>query len=56
MSSTTPLIDLFGKKFIIPHYQRGYRWEEQEVTELLDDIWNFITLQTRENSIVYSLL
>ncbi|MBS1635940.1 MAG: DUF262 domain-containing protein [Bacteroidetes bacterium] len=41
MSKTTPLIDLFGEKFIIPHYQRGYRWEAQEVTELLDDLWSF---------------
>ncbi len=40
-SSTTPLIDLFGKRFNIPHYQRGYRWEEQEITELLDDLWSF---------------
>ena len=53
MSSTTPLIDLFGKKFIIPHYQRGYRWEEQEVTELLDDIWNF--MNTSNNGEFYCL-
>jgi len=32
---------LMGKKFTIPHYQRGYRWEDQEVTELLDDLWDF---------------
>jgi uncharacterized protein with ParB-like and HNH nuclease domain len=41
MSSTTAFIELFGKNFVIPHYQRGYRWEEQEVRELLDDIWYF---------------
>ncbi|MFH7018634.1 DUF262 domain-containing protein [Flavobacterium sp. FlaQc-47] len=40
-NQTNALIDLFGKEFIIPHYQRGYRWEEQEVEELLDDIWHF---------------
>jgi hypothetical protein len=33
--------ELMGQKFTIPHYQRGYRWEEQEVTELLDDLWAF---------------
>ena len=27
--------------FIIPFYQRGYRWSEKEVTELLDDILEF---------------
>lgn len=41
MSKTTPLIDFFNQTFHIPHYQRGYRWEEQEVNELLDDLWNF---------------
>ena len=41
MSKTTPLIDFFNQTFHIPHYQRGYRWEEQEVTELLDDLWGF---------------
>lgn len=41
MEQTISLIDLFGKEFIIPHYQRGYRWENQEVEELLDDLWSF---------------
>lgn len=41
MEQTIALIDLFGKEFIIPHYQRGYRWEAQEVEELLEDLWNF---------------
>jgi uncharacterized protein with ParB-like and HNH nuclease domain len=36
-----PICDLMGQTFTIPHYQRGYRWEEQEVTELLDDLWAF---------------
>jgi uncharacterized protein with ParB-like and HNH nuclease domain len=30
--------DLRGK-FIIPAYQRGYRWEKEHVTMLLNDIW-----------------
>lgn len=25
--------------FFIPSYQRGYRWTSDEVTKLLDDIW-----------------
>ena len=33
--------ELMGHTFTIPHYQRGYRWEEQEVNELLDDLWAF---------------
>ena len=33
--------DLLGQSFFIPSYQRGYRWKYQQVTELLDDIWEF---------------
>ncbi len=53
MSSTTAFIELFEKDFVIPHYQRGYRWEEQEVTELLDDIWYFS--KTANNGEFYCL-
>jgi uncharacterized protein with ParB-like and HNH nuclease domain len=35
------ICELMGQKFTIPPYQRGYRWEDQEVTELLDDLWAF---------------
>ena len=41
MSKTTPLIQFFDESYHIPHYQRGYRWEKQEVNELLDDLWAF---------------
>ena len=34
--------DLEGKTFIIPGYQRGYRWESQQVTELLKDLTSFM--------------
>lgn len=30
--------DIKGK-FIIPEYQRGYRWEKEHITMLLNDIW-----------------
>lgn len=33
--------DLKGCEFYIPSYQRGYRWTEQEVKDLLDDIYEF---------------
>lgn len=33
--------DFEGMKFFIPDYQRGYRWTESEVTDLLDDISAF---------------
>lgn len=25
--------------YVIPNYQRGYRWTEREVGKLLDDVW-----------------
>lgn len=42
------LIDTDGRlaRYWIPSYQRGYRWTPLQVTQLLDDIWEFI--QTRE--------
>jgi hypothetical protein len=33
---------LLGMNFYIPDYQRGYRWTSQTVTDLLDDIQEFI--------------
>jgi hypothetical protein len=31
-----------GKVFEVAYYQRGYRWRKQQVTQLLDDLCNFI--------------
>ena len=33
--------ELQEMSFLIPSYQRGYRWREKEVTDLLDDISEF---------------
>lgn len=33
--------DLARYHFIVPSYQRGYRWGEKEIRELLEDIWDF---------------
>ncbi len=35
------IFDLLGHHFYIPHYQRGYRWTSEQVTQLLDDVWDF---------------
>lgn len=37
-----PINELLDKQFFIPHYQRGYRWTEQQVKQLLDDIDSFL--------------
>jgi hypothetical protein len=29
-------------RFWIPAYQRGYRWKPLQVTQLLDDVWEFV--------------
>ena len=26
-------------RFFVPDYQRGYRWDKNDVTRMLDDIW-----------------
>lgn len=35
------VVDLMRKHFVIPSYQRGYRWTPLEVKALLDDLWAF---------------
>lgn len=32
---------LMGKHFFIPEYQRGYRWEEKQIYQLLEDLWKY---------------
>ena len=32
---------LLDENFFIPYYQRGYRWTNLQVTQLLDDIWEY---------------
>ncbi|MEZ4939184.1 MAG: DUF262 domain-containing protein [Crocinitomicaceae bacterium] len=36
-----PIYDLLDTNFYIPHYQRGYRWTDVQVRQLLDDIWEY---------------
>jgi len=40
--------ELLGMRFFIPSYQRGYRWTEQQVKDLLDDIWEFSKKKKQE--------
>ena len=40
--------ELLGMKFFIPSYQRGYRWTEQQVKDLLEDIWEFAKKKKQE--------
>jgi uncharacterized protein with ParB-like and HNH nuclease domain len=49
------IYELLGERFYIPAYQRGYRWSEIQVTELLDDIWEFSQQASSEKSAFYCL-
>lgn len=39
--SIKSITDMYGKEFIIPSYQRGYRWENKHVMKLLEDLKTF---------------
>jgi len=41
--------DILKYNFIIPSYQRGYRWTKTQVVDLLDDIYEFI--QKKEDKV-----
>ncbi|WP_233704505.1 DUF262 domain-containing protein [Helicobacter cynogastricus] len=45
VKSLRTLKELENFDFFVPSYQRGYRWRDQEVGDLLGDIWDF-----RQNS------
>lgn len=49
-----PISELLDKQFFIPSYQRGFRWEQQQVIDLLNDIWDF-TKKEKENKEFYCL-
>lgn len=46
--------ELRDTTFVIPDYQRGYRWTEQEVRDLLNDLSNFDT-GSKSNQLFYYL-
>ena len=50
-----PISDLLEQSFWIPSYQRGYRWTPQEVTDLLEDIHEFQSSLTAEETDFYCL-
>lgn len=43
--------NLYGLNFFIPKYQRGYRWDTQQVTDLLEDLWEFHNKPKKEGEI-----
>lgn len=53
-----PFKELLGMSFNIPSYQRGYRWEKENVEALLNDVQEFATKTKKRkvSSIVCNLL
>lgn len=47
--------ELLEYKFFIPSYQRGYRWTERQVEDLLNDVWDFITKAGKKDNEWYCL-
>ena len=50
-----PVCNLLEHNFFIPNYQRGYRWEKQQVVDLLDDLKEFIDNTEGNSSNFYCL-
>ena len=46
---------LDGRFFVIPSYQRGYRWKGKQVEDLLNDLYSFATKPDRKNNEFYCL-
>lgn len=44
------IYDLLDKNYFIPSYQRGYRWGERQVQDLLDDLLAFADSKKSANS------
>jgi len=43
-----PIKEIINENFVIPSYQRGYRWESRQVLDLLQDIYEFAKSKTKE--------
>ena len=45
--SVAELLD--GRNFFIPAYQRGYRWTEAQMMDLLDDLYEFSIREKKDS-------
>ena len=50
-----PINDLLDLSFFIPAYQRGYRWSKRQVTELLNDVYEFCINKNKTEQDFYCL-
>lgn len=47
--------ELIELNFFIPSYQRGYRWTDMQVLDLLNDVWDFINKPIKKENEWYCL-
>ncbi len=47
-----PFHELLKMHFIIPPYQRGYRWESRQIEELLDDLLDFVKSMKSKKTVI----
>ena len=50
-----PIADLLDMNFFIPAYQRGYKWQERQVLDLLEDILEFQKKRNKTDGEFYCL-
>lgn len=53
LASVSELLD--GRHFFIPAYQRGYRWSDRQVQELLSDLYEFAARTDKQPGEFYCL-
>jgi hypothetical protein len=53
--TTLSISELLEKDFYVPAYQRGYRWTEQQVIDLMDDIYSFAIKKNKSQKEFYCL-
>lgn len=41
--------DMVARQFMIPSFQRGYRWTEKNVRQLIEDIYENVTEKSKTN-------
>ena len=51
-NSLKTIEELLGYKFVVPAYQRGYRWGDNEVRALLEDVWEFAQKPKEEQNLI----
>ena len=51
--SIAELLD--GRTFLIPSYQRGYRWTEKEIRDFLNDLYSFALKPDKKKDEFYCL-